>query len=76
MPENNRPALNRKGNPIANNALMRKGGAHKKSKSSKRQKHRRETRRLVAKYMSKAYGRCSHFKGISLNYIGLLKVVN
>ena len=54
MPEQTRntPRLNRRGNPIANNPLMRRGGAHKKSRTSKRQKHKRETHQLVAKYMS------------------------
>lgn len=62
MPTRNQPTLNRRGNPIANNALMRKGGAHVKSRSSKRQKQRRETRQLVTKYMS-GYGRKRSNKG-------------
>ena len=40
-----------RGNPIANNPLMRKGGVHTKLPSSKRQKQKRETHRLLAKYM-------------------------
>jgi hypothetical protein len=51
MPRKKQTTIHQKGNPIANNPLMRKGGVHKKSQSSKRQKHKRETRRLVAKYM-------------------------
>ncbi|RTZ63656.1 MAG: hypothetical protein DSZ29_06625 [Aquificaceae bacterium] len=54
MPEQNRNTLrlNRRGNPIANNPLMRRGGVHKKSRTAKRQKHKRETRQLVTKYMT------------------------
>ncbi len=54
MPEQNRntPRLHQRGNPIANNPLMRRGGVHKKSRTSKRQKHKRETRQLVTKYMT------------------------
>jgi hypothetical protein len=57
MPRKKQTTIHQKGNPIANNPLMRKGGVHKKSRSSKRQKHKRETRRLVAKYMGAARGR-------------------
>jgi hypothetical protein len=46
--------VHQRGNPIANNPLMRKGGQHKKTRSSKRQKHKRETHQLVAKYMGTA----------------------
>ncbi|MCK5896212.1 MAG: hypothetical protein KAG20_05375 [Cocleimonas sp.] len=42
--------VSKKGNPIANNPLMRKGGVHKKTRSSQRQKHKRETHKLVEKY--------------------------
>lgn len=52
MPTKKKPALKRRGNPIANNALMRKGGAHIKTRSSKRQKQKNETRHLVSKYYS------------------------
>ena len=48
----NTPRLNRRGNPIANNPLMRRGGVHKKSRTAKRQKQKRETRQLVTKYMT------------------------
>ncbi len=63
MPENTRntPRLNRRGNPIANNPLMRRGGVHKKTRTSKRQKHKRETRQLVAKYMNSSRG--GHVQG-------------
>ncbi len=54
MPAKNRTILSQRGNPIANNPLMRKGGVHRKSHTSRRQKHKRETRRLVAKYMGTA----------------------
>ena len=57
MPTRNQTTPHQRGNPIANNPLMRKGGVHKKSRTSKRQKHKRETRRLVAKYMGTARGR-------------------
>lgn len=57
MPTRNQTTPHQRGNPIANNPLMRKGGVHKKSRTAKRQKHKRETRRLVAKYMGTARGR-------------------
>jgi hypothetical protein len=57
MPTRNQITPHQRGNPIANNPLMRKGGAHKKTRTAKRQKHKRETRRLVAKYMGTARGR-------------------
>ncbi len=57
MPIRDPTTPHQRGNPIANNPLMRKGGVHKKSRSSKRQKYKRETRRLVAKYMGTAHGR-------------------
>jgi hypothetical protein len=53
MPTRQQPLVHQRGNPIANNPLMRKGGAHKTSRTSKRQKHKRETHRLVVKYMGK-----------------------
>jgi len=57
MPKENQTTRHQRGNPIANNPLMRKGGVHKKSRASKRQKHKCETRRLVSKYMGTARGR-------------------
>ena len=45
------PTLKGRGNPIANHPLMRKGGRHKTSRTSKRQQHKRDTRQLVSKYM-------------------------
>jgi hypothetical protein len=54
MSTKNQPKVHQRGNPIANNPLMRKGGVHRKSCTSKRQKHKRETRRLVTKYMGTA----------------------
>ena len=57
MSRRNPTTPHQRGNPIANNPLMRKGGVHKKSRSSKRQKYKRETRRLVANYMGTARGR-------------------
>ncbi|MCK5917525.1 MAG: hypothetical protein KAG34_03825 [Cocleimonas sp.] len=56
MPTRNQTTVNQRGNPVANNPLMRKGGVHKKTRTSKRQKHKRETRRLVARYMGTARG--------------------
>ena len=54
MPQHNKNTarLNQRGNPVANNPLLRRGGAHKKSRTSKRQKYKRETRQLVSKYMN------------------------
>jgi hypothetical protein len=49
-----RTPVHQRGNPIANNPLMRKGGVHKKSRTAKRQKNKRETRRLVANYMGRS----------------------
>jgi len=57
MSTKNRATVHQRGNPIANNPLMRKGGVHRKSRTSKRQKHKRETGCLVTKYMGTAVGR-------------------
>jgi hypothetical protein len=57
MPTRNQTTPHQRGNPIANHPLMRKGGVHKKSRTAKRQKHKRETRRLVEKYRETARGR-------------------
>lgn len=56
MPTRQQPLIHQRGNPIANHPLMRKGGVHKQSRTSKRQQYKRETRRLVTKYMGKATG--------------------
>ena len=57
MSKRKQTTLHQRGNPIANNPLMRKGGVHKKSRRAKRQEHKRETRRLVAKYRGTARAR-------------------
>ncbi len=54
MPTKSKTTLHQRGNPIANHPLMRKGGIHRKSRSSKRQKQRRETHQLVEKHMGMA----------------------
>ncbi len=41
----------KRGNPIAQAAIMRKGGVHEKSKSAKRQKSKRKLRNEVNKYL-------------------------
>lgn len=63
MPKKNKATVHQRGNPIANNPLMRKGGIHKQSRTSRRQKQKRETRQLIAKYMGTAsgHGRGGHY---------------
>lgn len=40
-------------NPFSNHPLMRKGGAHQKSKSAERSQTRRETKRLARDWSTK-----------------------
>jgi len=39
-------------NPVAQAAIMRKGGVHEKSRKSKRQKQKRELRKMISKAMA------------------------
>ena len=41
----------KRGNPVAQAAIMRKGGVHEKSKSAKRQKSKRKLRNEVNQYL-------------------------
>ncbi|GAA6154328.1 hypothetical protein NBRC116587_37510 [Pseudoteredinibacter isoporae] len=41
-----------RGNPIAQNPLMRKGGVHEKSRSAKRQKAKRDLRKQIALFLA------------------------
>ena len=50
MPEQIR--LHRRRNPVAQAAILRKGGVHEKSRKSKRQKQKRELRTTVSKAMA------------------------
>ena len=44
--------LHRRRNPVAQAAILRKGGVHEKSRKSKRQKQKRELRNIVSKAMA------------------------
>lgn len=46
------PTLHRRRNPVAQAAIMRKGGVHKKSRKAKRQKQKRALRKMVSKAMA------------------------
>lgn len=46
------PTLYRKRNPVAQAAIMRKGGVHEKSRKAKRQKQKRELRKMISKAMA------------------------
>lgn len=41
----------KRGNPVAQAAIMRKGGVHEKSKSAKRQQSKRKLRKEVSQYL-------------------------
>lgn len=43
--------LHRRGNPISQNPLMKKGGAHEKSRSAKRQQAKRDLRKQIPFFM-------------------------
>jgi len=43
------PEINRRRNPVALAAILRKGGVHKKSRKSKRQKQKRELSAILTK---------------------------
>ena len=45
--------LPRRGNPVAQSPLMRKGGVHQKSKSSLRKEAQRKTRKAVNEWYNK-----------------------
>lgn len=45
--------LHKSRNPIANNAIMRKGGVHEKTRKAKRQKLKRDLRATLSKTLSK-----------------------
>ncbi|HIP81580.1 MAG TPA: hypothetical protein EYH16_04125 [Leucothrix mucor] len=45
--------LHKSRNPIANSAIMRKGGVHEKTRKAKRQKLKRELRATLSKTLSK-----------------------
>ncbi len=44
--------LHRRRNPVAQAAILRKGGVHEKSRKAKRQKQKRELRNSVSKAMA------------------------
>ena len=46
------PTRHRKRNPVAMAAILRKGGVHKKSRKAKRQKQKRELRKMISKAMA------------------------
>ncbi len=46
------PERHRRRNPVALAAILRKGGAHEKSRKSKRQKQKRELRKTVSRTMA------------------------
>ena len=45
------PTLHRRRNPVAQAAILRKGGVHEKSRKTKRQKQKRDLRKLISKAM-------------------------
>lgn len=44
--------LHRRRNPVAQAAILRKGGVHEKSRKAKRQKQKNELRKIVTKAMT------------------------
>ena len=48
--------LHKSRNPIANSAIMRKGGVHEKTRKAKRQKLKRELRATLSKIEPKTSG--------------------
>jgi len=50
MPKSNLQHQRR--NPIAQAAIMRKGGVHEESRKTKRQKQKRELRKMISKAMA------------------------
>lgn len=49
-------------NPVAHAAIMRKGGAHEKSRSSERQQSRQQIRQLLNKVEAGSSGLADHSK--------------
>lgn len=47
--------LHRRGNPISQNPLMKKGGVHEKSRSAKRQQAKRDLRKQIPFFMGLCY---------------------
>lgn len=52
-------SLHKKRNPVAQAAILRKGGVHEKSRKAKRQKQKSELRKTVSKAMATYRGHCS-----------------
>ena len=67
MPEPTRQ--DRRRNPVAQAAILRKGGAHKTSRKSKRQKQKQELSKAVSKAMTTFSGHFFYLeKGSAHNY--------
>lgn len=56
--------LHKKRNPVAQAAILRKGGVHEKSKKAKRQKQKTELRKTVSKAMATYRGHFIFFNSI------------
>ena len=57
--------IQKRGNIIAQAAIMRKGGVHEKGKSAKRQVSKRKLRKEVNSYMVTRYGDHSNKRGFT-----------
>ena len=73
MPEQIRQ--HRRRNPVAQAAILRKGGVHEKSRKSKRQKQKRELRTTVSKAMATYRGHSFFGALFQSIVIGTIKIM-